>query len=91
MGCAAAARVVLERVPGVDSADVSFDTGKAVVAFDPALTSPDELIAELERMTGFGAVVVTAEMPGTQTESFNGGKSPKTPASGHRAEPEDKS
>ena len=52
-------------MPGVDSADVSFETGKAVVAFDPALTSPDELIAELERMTGFGAVVATADVPGT--------------------------
>ncbi len=65
MGCAAAARVVLERVPGVESADVSFETGEAVVAFDPAVTSPDELIAELERMTGFGAVVATADVPGT--------------------------
>ncbi len=66
MGCAAAARVVLERVPGVDSADVSYETGKAVVAFDPAVTSPDELIAELERMTGFGAVVAMAAVQGTQ-------------------------
>lgn len=31
------------------------------MAFDPALTSPDEFIAELERMTGFTAKIV----PGT--------------------------
>ena len=28
------------------------------MAFDPALTSPDEFIAELERMTGFTAEIV---------------------------------
>ncbi len=30
------------------------------MAFDPALTSPDEFIAELERMTGFTAEIVAA-------------------------------
>ena len=64
MGCAAAARVALERVPGVEGADVSYEAGKAVVVFDPAVTSPDEFIAELERMTGFNAAVMTTpEMP----------------------------
>ncbi len=50
--------MALERVPGVESANVSFETGKAVVTFDPAVTSPEQCIAELERMTGFVAVVV---------------------------------
>lgn len=60
------ARVALERVPGVDSADVSYEEGRAVVRFDPNVTSPDEFIAELERMTGFGAVVRTAELQDVQ-------------------------
>lgn len=58
MGCAAAARVALERVPGVETADVSFEAGRAVVVFDPEVTSPNEFIAELERMTGFEAVLI---------------------------------
>ncbi len=58
MACAAAARVALERAPGVDSADVSYESGKAVVVFDPEVTSPDQFIVELERMTGFEAVLV---------------------------------
>ncbi len=43
---------------GVHSADVSYETGEGVVSFDSAETSPDEFIAELARMTGFGATVV---------------------------------
>ena len=42
----------------MDSADVSYEDGKAVVVFDPEVTSPDEFIVELERMTGFEAVLI---------------------------------
>ena len=56
--------MALERVPGVEGADVSYEAGKAVVVFDPALTSPDEFIAELEHMTGFtAAVMITPATP----------------------------
>ncbi len=51
--------MAVERVPGVESADVSYEAGQAVVVFDSAVTSPDEFIAELERMTGFTAAVMT--------------------------------
>ncbi len=54
--------MALERVEGVDSADVSYETGRAVVGFDPAVTSSAEFIAELERMTGFTAKVTEADM-----------------------------
>ncbi len=50
--------MVLQRIPGVEQANVSFATGRAVVLYDPAVTTPDELCAELERMTGFVAIVV---------------------------------
>ncbi len=52
--------MALERVEGVDSAAISYEAGSGWVAFDPALTSPDEFVAELERMTGFTAEIVAA-------------------------------
>jgi mercuric ion binding protein len=42
--CPITVRKALEKVPGVDSAKVDFKTKRAVVAFDPARTSPDALI-----------------------------------------------
>ena len=41
--CPITVRKALERVPGVDSATVDFKTKRAVVAFDPAKTSPEAL------------------------------------------------
>ncbi len=52
--------MALERVEGVDSAAISYEAGSGWVAFDPALTSPDEFIGEMERMTGFTAEIVAA-------------------------------
>lgn len=57
MACAAAARVALERVEGVETAEVSYELGRAVVTFDSTVTSPEQFVAEMERLTGF-----TAEM-----------------------------
>lgn len=42
--CPITVRKALEKVPGVDSAKVDFQTKRAVVAFDPAKTSPELLI-----------------------------------------------
>jgi periplasmic mercuric ion binding protein len=42
--CPITVRKALEKVPGVDTAKVDFKTKRAVVAFDPAKTSPDALI-----------------------------------------------
>ena len=58
MNCAVAARVALRRVDGVESADVSYELGRAVVTFDPDVTTPAQFIAELERMTDFTATVL---------------------------------
>ena len=67
--------MALERVPGVESADVSYEAGQAVVVFDPAVTSPDEFIAELERMTGFtSAVMTTPDTPSVDRSSERGAK-----------------
>ena len=56
--CATTARIVLERVDGVYDAEVSYDSASAVVLYDPELTSPEQFIARLEKMTDYRAEVV---------------------------------
>jgi hypothetical protein len=51
----------------VRQADVSYETGKAVVTYDPQLTTPEAFIAELERMTGFAAQVEATAVDGEET------------------------
>ena len=49
----------MKRVEGVQDADVSYETGRGVVVYDAAKTSSRAFIEELERLTGFTAVVVS--------------------------------
>ena len=42
--CRITVRKALEKVPGVESAKVDFKAKQAVVAFDPAKTTPEALI-----------------------------------------------
>jgi copper chaperone CopZ len=56
--CATTARIALERVPGVFYARVSYDSSSAVVAYDPARTSPEAFITRLKDMTGYEARLV---------------------------------
>ena len=49
--------MALRRVDGVESAAASYETGSGEVVYDPARTSPEVFLAELERMTGFTGVV----------------------------------
>ena len=56
--CATTARIVLEKVPGVLDAEVSYDESAAVVLYDASEVSPPEFIARLEEMTGYEARVV---------------------------------
>jgi mercuric ion transport protein len=51
-GCEMTVRLALERTPGVGSASVSFERGEAVVDYDPARVTPDEVARELARATG---------------------------------------
>ena len=78
MNCATTARVVLQRVSGVQQADVSYETGKAVVTYDSELTAPEEFIAELERMTGF-----TAQVEAGASGAEEAGDMTKTGAAAH--------
>ncbi len=55
----------------MDSANVSYEAGRAIVGFDPAITSPDDFIAELERMTGFIAEVTTVAMEASDDEPMD--------------------
>ncbi len=41
------------------------------MGFDPAITSPDDFIAELERMTGFTAEVTTAAIEASDDEPMD--------------------
>lgn len=56
--------MALLRVDGVEDAEVLYPSGAASVVYDPSLTSPEEFIGELSRMTGYEATllnIVTGE------------------------------
>jgi copper chaperone len=58
-GCASAARIALQRVEGVYQAEVSLENASAVVLYDPKKTSPEALIGQLKKFTGFEARVIS--------------------------------
>jgi copper chaperone CopZ len=53
-GCAVAVRNALLEIPGVSSASVELETGRATVHFDPAKTSANDLIQAVNK-TGYKA------------------------------------
>ena len=53
--------MAVERVEGVESAEFSYEEGSGMVTYDPEVTSPDEFLSELERMTGFVGQVASSE------------------------------
>ena len=60
-GCAISARIVLERLDGVQSASVDYDTRTAVVTYDAARVSPERMIAALREDLRYTATVVARE------------------------------
>ena len=54
--CPITVRKALEKVPGVDSAKIDLKTHRAVVAFDPAKTTP-ELLTKATTDAGFPSSV----------------------------------
>ena len=58
--CAGRVQRTLARAPGVAEATVNLLVGSATVAFDPAATSPDALVAVVRR-TGYGAELPAAD------------------------------
>jgi copper chaperone len=59
-GCAISTRVVLERLPGVEKAVVSYGERRAVVTYDPARVSVPQMIAAVKTL-GYSASVVSAK------------------------------
>ena len=57
--CAVTARFALQRLDGVYSAEVSYDSASAMVRYDPQRVTPAQIAAHLERLTGYRATVVT--------------------------------
>ncbi|MGV3721001.1 MAG: heavy-metal-associated domain-containing protein [Actinomycetota bacterium] len=51
-GCAAGIATTLRGAPGVREAEVTFETRRASISYDPARTSPDAL-AEVIREEGY--------------------------------------
>ncbi len=60
--------MVLRRIEGVEDADVSYEAGKAVITYDPTITSPDEFIPKLEEMTGYQAEIADGDAGAVPTD-----------------------
>lgn len=56
--CPTTARLALKRVPGVLGATVTLPDSLGVVRYDPQRVTPDEIIAQLARLTGYRARVL---------------------------------
>lgn len=57
-GCVIGVRTVLRRLEGVSEADVSYENQRAIVTYDPAKVTTDQMIAAI-RTLGYKAAVVT--------------------------------
>jgi copper chaperone len=49
-GCANTVKTMVERQPGVQMADVSYDRGKARVLYDPQTIAEDALVATVQKL-----------------------------------------
>ena len=58
-GCAQSVKRLLEREPGVQSAEVAYETGEARVQFDPAQLDERRLIAVVQQ-PGYQAIIQAA-------------------------------
>ncbi|ODT04563.1 MAG: hypothetical protein ABS52_04660 [Gemmatimonadetes bacterium SCN 70-22] len=56
-GCVLGTQKVLTRLPGVAKADVSYEKGTAVVTYDPAKVTVEQMIAAIKTL-GYTASIV---------------------------------
>ncbi len=49
--------MAVERLEGVREASFSFERSEGFVTFDGTVTSAEEIVAELDRMTGYSGTV----------------------------------
>jgi copper chaperone CopZ len=59
-GCAIATRKVLARLPGVTKVEVSYEQERAIVTFNPAKVTVDQMIAAV-RTLGYTATLLPEE------------------------------
>lgn len=57
-GCAISVRVVLERLAGVEKADVRYDEKLAIVIYDAEKVTPERMIKTLEEKLRYKATVI---------------------------------
>ncbi len=58
-GCVIGVRKVLTRLPGVSKADVTYEKNRAVVTYDPAAVTVEQMVAAIATL-GYKATVVTS-------------------------------
>ncbi len=61
-GCAVHVEQALKRLPGVKSVEASYEKGQAVVEYDPAKVSPEQLKAAIDRI-GYEAGAIRIHSP----------------------------
>ena len=61
--------MAVQRVEGVQEASFSFARSEGFVTYDPAVTSPEEFLAELARMTDFRGTVRESDVAGEKDPS----------------------
>lgn len=60
-GCAISARMVLERLEGVEKAEVDYDRKLAIVHYDAKKVSPQKMIDALKSKLKYTAIVIRKE------------------------------
>lgn len=65
-GCVLSTRKVLTRLPGVTKADVSYEKGTAVVTYDPAKATVEQMVAAIKTL-GYTATPVVPDAAGPTT------------------------
>ena len=57
-GCAISARIVLERLEGVEKADVDYERRLATIRYDDRVVTPEQMVRALKQKLDYTAVVV---------------------------------
>lgn len=57
-GCAISARIVLERLDGVEKADIDYEHALATVRYDDTRVTPEQMVDALKQKLNYAAVVV---------------------------------
>ena len=69
--CAAATRIALKKLDGVESVNIAFDKGEAAVVYDDARVTPERMIQAIERL-GYRATTVNGATAATPLARTNG-------------------